>query len=135
MKGNPEYASGEFIIDGVPFLEHCERATKQEYGLVSPIGWTTKEHQLLFAERLLLSKPSVLESGRQPILFCSLCADLGCGCISAKIESDGENYIWNEIGYENDYEPDDLILFKMGSLTFSNKDLTHELNRFVEGLT
>jgi hypothetical protein len=128
--------AAEFVIDGRPLLEHCERATGQTFDLLSPFGWTTPEHQLAVAERLLLRRPPSLPSGRREFLVCAECGeDLGCGCISANIQSEDGRYVWNDFGYENNYDPDMLSLFPMGKFVFLEDDVAGLLGRIVPGLT
>jgi len=124
----PTVITGEFLIDGRTLLEHCERATKQRFDLVSPFGSTAPEYQLAFAEQLLLKRPAELASGRRALLVCSQCADLSCGCISASITADGDYFIWDEIGYEINDDGFSLQIFPMGRMVF----LKYDLHRIVE---
>lgn len=129
----PSLIAGEFIVDGRPLLEFCERATDQTFDLVSPFGWTTPEYQLEVAERLLLRRPPLLPTGRCELLVCPECAGLDCGCISAVVQREAGWYIWSEIGYENDYDPDSLVLFAMGRFAIPESELIHQLGRVVPG--
>ena len=131
----PHLVAAEFIVDGRPLLEHCERATGQAFGLVSPFGWIQPVHQLSHAERLVLRQPALLPSGRREFLVCSECADLGCGCISANIYAEDGHYVWSEFGYENDYDPGSLSLFPMGKFVFPEGDVLRSLARYVPGLS
>ncbi|WP_145447825.1 hypothetical protein [Gimesia panareensis] len=127
----PELVTGEFILNGRPFLEHCELATKQTYDVVSPVGWTTPDYQSAFVERLLLRQPAVLPSGRREVLVCPECADLGCGCISADMASEGDYFVWSEIGYENDYDPEMSVIFPMGQFVIPKDELLHQIRRYI----
>jgi hypothetical protein len=127
--------AAEFLVDGRPLLEHCERATGQAFDLVSPFGWTLPDHQLAFAERLLLRRPPLLPTGRQVFLVCPECADLGCGCISAVVQSEEGYYVWSDFGYENDYDPGSLRVFPMGRFIFPEGDVTRALRGRVPGLS
>src|SRR5581483_7317180 len=84
----PDLSIAEFLIDGCPLLEHCEGATRETFDLVSPFGWTPPAHQQAVAERLLLRQQPLLPTGRRELLVCPICADLGCGCISAVVRSE-----------------------------------------------
>ena len=130
----PHLVSAELVVDGRPLLEHCERATGQTFDLVSPFGWTTPDHQLVLARRLLLRRPPLLPSGRREFLVCPECADLGCGCISAVIKSGDGCYIWSDFGCENDYDPGSLQLFPMGKFVFPEGDVARLLGGVVPGL-
>lgn len=133
--GRPLIVAAEFIVDGRPLLEHCDRATGKHFDLVSPFGWTKPDHQLEVAERLLLRRPALLPTGRREFLVCGECADLGCGCISANVRLEEGHYIWSDFGYENDYDPGSLQLFPMGKFVIPEEDLTRLLCRHVSGLT
>jgi hypothetical protein len=131
----PYLVAAEFILDGRPLLEHCERATGQTFDLVSPFGWTPPDHQLALAERLLLGQPPLLPTGRQEFLVCPECADLGCGCISAAVQYEDGCFIWSDFGYENDYDPGSLLLFPMIRFVIPAGDVTQLLGGHIPGLT
>ena len=126
--------TSEFVLDGRLLLEHCERSAKQTFDVVSPIGWTLPDYQTAFVERLLLRQPAVLPSGRREVLVCPECADLGCGCVSADVSSDGDYFVWDEIGYENDYDPEMLLVFPMGRFVIPKAELVHQLRGHVSEL-
>ncbi len=126
--------TSEFVLDGCLLREHCERSAKQTFNVVSPIGWTSPDYQTAFVERLLLRQSAVLPSGRREILVCPECADLGCGCISADVSSDGDYFVWDEIGYENDYDPEMLLIFPMGRFVIPKAELLHLLRGYVPEL-
>jgi hypothetical protein len=123
--------AGEFILDGCSLLEHCKRATHQEYGKVSPLGWTPADYQRSFVERLLLREPALLLSGRRELLVCPECADLGCGCISAEVSLEGDYFLWNHLGYENNYDPEMTRLFAMGSFAFHRDAFVRQLSAYI----
>lgn len=130
-RNRPLLVTSEFVLDGRLLLEHCERSTKQTYDFVSPIGGTLPDYHLEFVERLLLRRPSILPSGRRELLVCPECADLGCGCISAMVLSDGDCFIWDKLGYENNYDPESLLIFPMGRFVISKAELLHQLRGHV----
>ncbi len=132
--GRPHLVAAEFVIDGRPLLEHCERVAGRAFDLVSPFGWTAPDHQRAAAERLLLARPPALPTGRRELLVCPECAGLGCGCVSAAVRREGGYYVWSEIGYETDYDPDGLRLFPMGGFVFAADELAHLLAGRVAGL-
>ena len=131
----PQLVAAEFVIDGRPLLEHCERATGKTFDVVSPFGWTPPDHQLVLAQRLLLRRPPLLPTGRREFLVCPECADLGCGCISAVVQSEDGCCIWSDFGYENDYDPNSLQLFPMGRFIFTEGEVARLLGGVVSGLT
>ncbi len=125
---------GELLVDGRPLREHVERAWKNPVDSISPLGWTTDEFALHHVERLLLRREPELISGRRELLVCPQCADLGCGCISVKVEEQGDFYVWSDFGYENDYEEESLCLIKMSKMVFRKTDLLHLFRSVVPGL-
>lgn len=127
----PGLVTGEFVLDGSLLLEQCERSTKKTYDVVSPIGWTLPDYQISFVERLLLRQQALLPSGRRELLVCPECADLGCGCISANVSSEADYFVWDEIGYENDYDPEMLVIFPMGRFVISKAELFHQIRGYV----
>jgi hypothetical protein len=131
----PGLVAAEFFVDGRPLLEYCERATRETFDLVSPFGWTPADRQRALAERLLLRRPPLLPTGRQELLVCPECADLGCGCISAVVQHEEGCYVWSDFGYENNYDPGSLRLFPMGRFTFPERELTRLLGGIVPGLS
>ena len=126
--------TSEFVLDGRLLLEHCERSAKQTFDVVSPIGWTSSDYQREFVERLLLRQPPVLPSGRREVLVCPECADLGCGCISADISSDEDYFVWDDIGFEINYNHEDLLIFPMGRFVISKTELLHQLRRHIPNI-
>jgi hypothetical protein len=127
--------AAEFFVDGRSLLEHCERAAKQTFDLVSPFGWTPAEYRLEVAQRLLLRRPAVLTTGRREFLVCPECADLACGCISAIVERAEGCYFWSNFGYEASGDPVSLQLFPMGRIVVREDELFRLLSRIVPRLT
>ncbi len=115
---NPENVYYELWVDAKPLVTHVEKATRERFDSVCPLGWTTERHGQTYAARLLLLEPPVLPSGRRELLVCSMCADLGCGCISAEIRRDGETYVWQRLCYETDYDSEIRQPFRMGAFVF-----------------
>lgn len=131
----PHLVAFEFVVDGRSLLEHCERDTKQTYDFISPFGWTPPDHQLVLTLRLLLQRPPLLPTGRRELLVCPECADLGCGCISAVVQSEAGVFVWSDFGYENDYDPGSLRLFPMGEFVFPEGEVARLLGGVVPNLT
>jgi hypothetical protein len=120
----PHHASGmarEFEIDGRLLQEHLELASGRAIQEVSPLGWTTREYEERFVRRLLARAAPLLPEGRDALLVCPLCADTGCGCVSAEIVVTEECVTWRQLGTENDYDPDSLKLFDYVSFCFDRE--------------
>jgi hypothetical protein len=131
----PHLVAAEFLIDGRPLLEHCEAATGQSYDRVSPFGWTPPDYQRALAESLLLRRPPLLSTGRQQFLVCPECADIGCGSITAIVRSEGDYLVWEQFGYENNYDPASPWLFPMGAMVIPEQAVSRLLSLHVPGLT
>src|SRR5215510_7419993 len=90
----------DFIVDGQPLSELVG-----DY--VSCLGWLVSEENTKAVRRLLLKEPPDLPNDRNALYICPECADLGCGALSLVVERVGDNIIWRDFGFENDY--DDII--------------------------
>jgi len=56
--------------------------------------------------RLLLTEPTEIPNNRRCVFICSECGDLGCGAVTALITRKGDSIVWEEFGFENNYEPE-----------------------------
>lgn len=88
----------DFVIDGESLYEKLGR------GNISPLGWFTPQENLRIVNQLLLKQESELPGNRYPLYVCAECGDLGCGAITAVIESEENKIIWKDFGYQNNYE-------------------------------
>ncbi len=131
VPGHSDAIAVEFVVDGRLLLDHVQALTHRQFGLISPLGWTTSEYERAYAGRLLLREPSILPSGRRELLVCTECADVGCGCISADVRIEDGYIIWSALGYENNYDPDSLSLFPLGMMVFDEARMTGLLSPFV----
>jgi hypothetical protein len=102
----PRWNRRDLLVDGRPLEEHIEVATKRAVDYVSPLGWTNPDYEQWYRDQVLLRVESGLPSGRYVLLVCPICADLGCGCISADIELADGVVTWRQFGFENDYSTD-----------------------------
>ena len=111
--------------------DHIHRAGYDYVDCIEPIGWTNERFQREYAERLLLQRVAILPSGRREILVCSICADLACGCVSADIVIDQDSVVWRDVGIENNYDANQLTLFRMGSIRFAKSEYQHAIRAVV----
>ncbi len=81
----------------------------------------------------LLKNKSELGNSRFQILVCSECADIGCGALTAEIRKTDKSYIWDKIGFQNNYEEDiDFIGFeKIGPFEFSIEEYESIFNGII----
>lgn len=89
----------EFLIDG---LGLHDKLPGDDF--ISPLGWGLPSEEMLAIDQLLLKKPSELRSGRVPLYVCPECGDLGCGAVTAVVRREGDSIVWEDFGYENNYE-------------------------------
>jgi hypothetical protein len=87
----------DFVVDGRPLSELVG-----DY--VSCLGWFSPEENAKAVRRLLLREPPDLPNNRNTLYICPECADIGCGALSLVVERVGDNFIWRDFGYENNYE-------------------------------
>ncbi len=86
-----------------------------------------------YKPQFLLKGEFALESGRVPLYVCGHCADLGCGCISVKIEFENDAYIWSEFGYENNWEDGFIqsdFMKSFGPFTFDKTEYENLIHSF-----
>lgn len=125
VRRRPHMIVLDLMIDGLSLYDQIDRVAGP-FDLVSPVGLWSASDQREWAARLLADGPPLLPSGRCELFVCP-CGDLGCGCISCLVHRDGDYVVWSELGWENDYEPDGLVLFTMGGFRFAVDNLTGAL--------
>ena len=71
---------------------------------------------------------------RKPIIVCSECGDVGCGMVTAEIESNNDEIIWKNFGYQtNAADVQDRDVLKMlGGFRFEKGDYEMKLLRLKE---
>jgi hypothetical protein len=93
----------DFVIDGQSLYE-------QMGDHISPLGWGSPEESQKAVDRFLRKAEPDFPNGRTSLYVCAECGDLGCGAVSIVIERMGDEIIWRDFGYENNY--DDEVLFE-----------------------
>jgi len=119
----PLLVSGEFVIGGTPLPKMIERCAGRKFDQVSPIGWMPRDFLNSWAKRLRGIEPPSLPSGRNELLICPECGNLGCGFISCEVSRKGDLIIWSELGYESFGNSDNFTRFEMGNFRFSLENL------------
>jgi hypothetical protein len=96
---------------------------------ITPFGWGTKDSERKAINRFLLEEDADFPNNRRSIYVCAECGDLGCGAVSAVIEEKGNQIIWHDFGYENNYEDDvDLDNYRdIGPFAFDRDDYRHTI--------
>jgi hypothetical protein len=126
----------DYVIDGEPLYERM----RLNYDLISPLWFDLEVDlypELTRAVELLIGEvTSGVRAQRTPIYVCSLCGDLSCGAITAKIERTGEIVTWNEWGYQNDFEsvPSSLQGIQLPELSFELSEYEQVFRRGLEQL-
>ena len=98
---------------------------------VGVFGWLDPKWETYFFKQLMLKERSELPSGRIPIYICPECGDLGCGCVSVKIEKFDDCFVWSELGYENNYEDGIIEVYKMRGVLFNKTEYYAALKDFA----
>lgn len=95
----------DWTIDGTPLrsLLGWARPPQEMTPLSSAGFWPRVAAQNL--HELLGEVPSEFEDGRVPLLRCPIDADLGCAALSTQLVLLDDAVIWENIGWQNNYEP------------------------------
>jgi hypothetical protein len=56
-------------------------------------------------QQLLGQTPPELADGRLALYVCPECGDLGCGAVTVVVDRIGDDVVWRDLGWQNDYEP------------------------------
>jgi hypothetical protein len=103
----------DILIDNKPLAEYFAGRLGAIPDLIPPLGPAqpgTEQYRREQFERFLLEQDPDFPEGRNSILVCALCGDLGCGAFSARFQREGDTIRWSEFGYENNYDPDSVEL-------------------------
>lgn len=122
QNANGTFKSERHFLDFVVDNESLWQAVGKRHDMVSILCAEYSSDQTEKAiGRLLLNAKADLPNDRRSFFVCSECGDLGCGAITAVVESKGETITWKTFGYENTYE--DKILLDayraVGPFTFN----------------
>jgi hypothetical protein len=126
----------DILIDGKPLAAYFAGRHGALPELISPLGPVELElapYCRKQFERLLLEREPDCPSGRNSILVCQLCGDLGCGAYTAKFQREDDRIRWTAFGYENNYDPESVELeaYKdMPDFVFSWDAYEAELRRY-----
>lgn len=105
----------DILIDGESLYgKFCNKG----YDYVVTLGWGSEEFQRCSIQQLKLQEPSELQDSRYPILVCPLCADLGCGAITARIEKNGDEVSWSDFQEEDNLGLLDVKKFDIAPIYF-----------------
>ncbi|MFI5550126.1 oxidoreductase [Streptomyces sp. NPDC051738] len=92
----------DFIVDGRPLLFQLS-----DLDAVSPLASDVPPAIFTAQVRsLLLEAEAPLPGSRYVIYGCPECADLACGAVTAVIDQDGDDYIWQDFAWQTDEHAD-----------------------------
>ena len=91
----------DFVIDGKSLYQTFETIS---YDLISCLGWGLQDEQQQAKLRLTLQASTDFPNQRQSLYICPECGDLGCGAISLRVVEQSGLIIWQDFGYENNFE-------------------------------
>jgi hypothetical protein len=126
----------EFVVDGErlgrilgPFLG-CDDATEDKVPVLVT-NWPTGV-ALEDLGRLLGAPPPPQLDGRTAMYVCAECGDLGCGAVTAVVEVEGDQVVWRDFGYQNDYGAfdQDAVFAGVGPFTFDRDEYSAVLRHF-----
>jgi hypothetical protein len=89
----------DFVIDGQSLAEQARR------DLVTVLckEWAFQEREK-FVRRLLREEPADLPDNRRSLLVCGERGDIGCGAVSIILHVSDKTVLWQDFGYQNNYE-------------------------------
>ncbi len=121
----------DFLIDGQSLAE------RTRYDLVSVLckEWVSQEREKS-VRRLLGEEPADFPDNRRSLLVCPLCGDIGCGAVSIILHLSDQTVVWQDFGYQNNYEPEihGEHLKDRGPFEFDLSDYKSKLIRALEML-
>ena len=102
---------------------------------ITPLGWLHSPWTEKSISRLLGNEPPDFPNNRQSLYVCAECADLGCGAVSVVIERSGNEVVWRDFGYQNNYDDSiDLESYEyIGPFRFEAKAYGEAIGSAVKG--
>jgi hypothetical protein len=106
----------DFHIDGQSLRDalHNRADTPITSDLVSvlvtnwPGGFPAEE-----AEMLLGQRPAPFPGGRVALYVCPECGGYGCGAVTATLGLDNAEFVWRDLGWQTDHDPEiDFELYR-----------------------
>lgn len=91
----------DFVVDGKSLSTVIGEGVGDQ---ISCLGWFASEENAKAVRRLLLEEPADFPNDRRSLYVCPECGDLGCGAISVVIEAAGDQIVWRDFGFENNYD-------------------------------
>lgn len=123
----------DFVIDGESLWEKVGKPRDK----VSVICFDySREETIQAVNRLLLAEKAVIPGDRRSLFICSECGDIGCGAVTAFLVREGESIVWQDFGFENNYEENiRLEEYKhIGPYTFNWKQYESALLQAVDSV-
>ncbi len=121
----------DFVIDGRSLFDALNAADQD---LIGVLGWAGKGTDLVTIEQLLLRRDAPFPDGRHMIFVCGECGDIGCGAIRADVCTEGDQIVWKNFGFENNYDEEmsDFETYQsIGPFSFPEKEYTAILETYL----
>ena len=114
----------DFVVDGQSLSE------RTRYDLVSVLctEWAADERERS-VRRLLGEEAADFAGDRRSLLVCAECGDIACGAISTIVNFSEKMVVWQDFGYQNNYEPEihGEHLKNLGPFEFDLSDYKNKL--------
>ena len=91
----------DFAVDGASLYSLL---LAKGYDGVGCLGWGGPTMHAEARGRLLAEVSGDFEDGRVALFVCPECGDLGCGAVSVRIRRVGRAIVWEEFGWQTNYE-------------------------------
>ena len=99
----PESHYLDFVVNGVSLLEVA--SVTNDASLITPLNRAWIDAVPGEIDYLLGTTPNPeLASDRIMVLVCSVCGDLGCGAVTARMVIDAERVVWTDWRWETNYD-------------------------------
>ena len=105
----------DFVVDGVSLHSIC---LAKGYDEVGCLGWGRPAIHSETTGRLLAELPGEFADGRVALFVCPECGDLGCGAVSVRLRKEGESILWEEFGWQTNYEEEWHPIEGLGPYSF-----------------
>ena len=101
--GAHERFTYDFVVDGVSLAEVL---VVHKFDLVGCFDVRENTWNARAVRALLLKEPPDVAPDRVMIYVCPQCADLGCGAFTVRVRREGDEFVWSDFRYENNYDPE-----------------------------
>jgi hypothetical protein len=121
----------DFAVDGLSLYDSLAAARRDLVSLLwkNPVTPDTNQNAV---RRLLTIEEADAPSGAVAVYVCPECGDPGCGAITVRISATKEEFIWEDFGYENNYDGERTLLPVIGPFRFTRAQYEAALKPFAQ---